>query len=784
MLKLKLFGTPSVDANGAPVIGRAAQGRRLALFAILAAARGRAVSRDKLIGLVWPESTTERARAQLSDDLYIIRSSLGDGAIRSSGDDLLLDADAIACDVERFERLLDEGRTAEAVETFGGPLLDGFHLPDSAEFEHWLDAERARLARRHAEALESLAEASEAVGDFAAAAGWWRKVAAEDPYNGRVTLRLMRALDAAGNRADALKHARVHAALLREEFEAEPDPEVEAFAERLRLEPATRPPPEPVVPARFSPEHVRAETTQPNETAHQPAAARQAVVTRGRRPPVWRMIAAAAALGLIAIIAFRGIPGRALRGAPPLAHSVGVLPFVNMSPDADNLYFSDGLTEQIITVLSHIEGLRVAARTSSFALRDEGLDVRAIGDTLGVAAVLEGSVRKDGNTLRVTAQLIDASTGYHIWASEYDRELRDVFAVQDEIARAIAEALELRLASGAGGGERRPEMQLEAYDLYLRGLYQRNTLNRDAMLQAIAYFDSAIAREPDFALAYAAKATVYGPLVVFNHVPAAEGVREMREATMRALALDSTLGEAHAALGIIKLFWDWEWEDAERSLRRAIALNPNDEHAYHHLANQLRATGRLDEAIAVRTRAVELDPVNPRTTILLGADFLVAGQYDSALAYYARARQLDPSHTLFLGNTGPWLPTGPGEVYLWQGRDAEAVEEYLKVATLRGASSSEVNALRHAYVASGSTGFWRRWLEMDVRQSGGNPDPLRIAKLWGRAGDPERSLEWLERAYAERNPGLVFLRVDPAFASLRSHPRVQRILRNMRLSAD
>jgi serine/threonine-protein kinase len=397
-----------------------------------------------------------------------------------------------------------------------------------------------------------------------------------------------------------------------------------------------------------------------------------------------------------------------------------------------------------------------------------------------VAAVLEGSVRKDGNALRVTAQLIDATTGYHIWSAEYDRELRDVFAVQDEIARAIAGALELRLASGGTGHAAQPQPQFAAYDLYLRGLYQRNTLNGDAMRLAIAYFDSAIAREPTFALAYAAKASVLAPLILFNHLPPEDGIRDMREATMRALALDSTIGEAHAALGIVRLFWDWEWDEAERALLRAVELNPNDAHAWHHLANHHRAVGRLEEAIAVRNRAVQLDPVNARTIIVLGSELLTAGHSDSALAVFRRGQQLDPSHTLFLGSTGPWLPTGAGEVFLWQGRDAEAVEQYLKVATLRGASSGTVDSLRQAFADSGSTGFWRRWLEMDIRQSGGNPDPLRIAKLWGRAGDTNRSLEWLERAYAERNPGLTFLQVDPAFASLRSHPRMQRILAEMK----
>jgi serine/threonine-protein kinase len=768
---LKLLGTASIEASSGPVTGRAAQGRRLALLALLALARGRPVTRDKLIALLWPESPPDRARHQLSDVVYIVRGALGEDVVRSAGDDLVLNPDAIASDVGTFEQLLDEGRLEPAVEMFAGPLLDGFHLSDAAELERWLDTERARLDQRYAAALASLAEASEGRHDFAAAVGWWRRLAARDPYSGRGALRLMRSLEAAGDRAGALQHARIHAALLREEFDAGPDPEVAAFAERLRLEPPARSAPEPVVIIRpaGSPPH---QDPAPTASGEAP--------TAGKRPARRYPAAAATLLLALAILGVYGIREARLVAPPAAARSVGVLPFVNMSPDPENTYFSDGLSEQIIAALSRIHGLRVAARTSSFALRDRRLDARVIGDTLGVAAVLEGSVRRERNRLRVTAQLIDAATGYHIWSEEYDRELQDVFAVQEEIARAIAGALELRLARGGPASPTQRSPGLEAYDLYLRGLLLRNDLTGDALRQAADFFDRAIELEPGFALAYAAKASVVAPLIYYRHIPARQGLTQLRAAVARALELDPTLGEAYAVLGVLKLFFDWDWEGADQALRRAIELNPSDPHAYLHLATYRHVMGRFGEAVRARERSVELDPLNARTHILLGLEYAFAGDHHRAAAQYQRAFQLDPVHPLALG-FGPSLPRGLAAVYLQQRRYQEAVEEYVKIATLRGATASELTALRSAFAASGMPGFWRSWLDMDLRQSGGTPDPLRIATLWALIGDTAQTFQWLDRAYAERHPGLIFLRTEPAFENLRSHPRVARILSEMKL---
>ena len=267
---------------------------------------------------------------------------------------------------------------------------------------------------------------------------------------------------------------------------------------------------------------------------------------------------------------------------------------------------------------------------------------------------------------------------------------------------------------------------------------------------------------------------------MFGYVAQDKGVEELRAVTTRALELDPSLSEAHAALGMLKLFFDWDWTGAERALRRAIQLNPNDAQAYHHLANCMRVLGGLDEAIVARSRAIELDPLNARTTLILGNDYLAAGDLDRALMAYRRGLRLDPVNALALG-TGPFPPSGPVQVYQAQRRDKEAVEEYLRIATLRGATTAESDALRAGYAKSGWSGFWRSWLTVVLRQSEGRPDALQVAGLWALVGDSTQALDWLERAWRERHPALVYLRSDARFESVRAHPRFARVVREVKL---
>jgi tetratricopeptide (TPR) repeat protein len=351
--------------------------------------------------------------------------------------------------------------------------------------------------------------------------------------------------------------------------------------------------------------------------------------------------------------------------------------------------------------------------------------------------------------------------------------------VQDEIAGAIAGALRLTLADAPTRAAARVADR-EAYDLYLRGNWFRNRLSKDALFKAIEHFDRAIALDSTWAPAYAGKASAMGPLFYFRHVPREPGLTEMRAAARRALALDERLGEAHVAMGIVHFFYDWDWPAAGNEFRRATTLNPGDAHAWHHLANWMRAMGRYDEAIAARRRSLELDPLNARTAISLGRDYTSAGRLDLAADAYRRGVDIDSMSPLFLG-TGPNLPVGLGEVYEQQGRHAEAVAEYLRVAARRRATPDELAAMRQAFADGGMRGFWRRWLAFEERTHGGAPRALVVARTYQRIGDDASAIAWLERAYAERDPGLVYLRADHEWRALRADPRVAAIIARMGL---
>jgi len=360
--------------------------------------------------------------------------------------------------------------------------------------------------------------------------------------------------------------------------------------------------------------------------------------------------------------------------------SIAVVPFVNMSSDKENEYFSDGVTEELINALANIPGLRVASRTSVFAVKGKGLDARQIGEKLGVKALLEGSVRREGNALRVTAQLINIADDVHLWSQSYDRELKSIFAVEDEIARSIAQALRRRLAGGESAALVKPATSnQEAHDLYLRGQYFKERRTAESVRKATAYFEQAIEKDPRYALAYVALADSMSLQQYDVDAPASVVVMpKAKRAVMRALELEPGLAEAHTSLGLIA-WMAYDWPAAERSLRRAIELKPEDPEAHHWLALTLGFTGRLREARSEAEQAERLDPTSLIRNNLVGIVALWDRDFGAAEAAFKRTLEMDPTFAVahsFLG-----------QLYVAQGRYAEAETELDRgLASFRQAS--------------------------------------------------------------------------------------------------
>lgn len=786
MFSLRVLGGISLEADGGVVSGRAAQRRRLALLALLATAPGRTLSRDKLIGYLWPDSDTEQARHLLSVAVYELRRALGEAALVSRGDDVHLDAALVTSDVEAFEAALAADDPERAVALYAGPFLDGVYVSDAPEFERWSDEQRIRLEHRYREALETVAHRCAAAGDRLAAVEALRALAARDPYNARIAIALMNALGAAGDRAGALQHARVHETLVREEFGMEPDPGVVALQERLRDEPgngeapaqpeiagevAEEAPSSPEV-AEISPPAAPAgaeslEHHEPSVDAS-PSAPPRASWWRGSwTPGRW------AALLLVLITLAAVWTGRATAPADP---SIAVLPFEDLSPGRTDEYFSHGLAEVVINALSKLDGLQVVARTSSFAFGGAGADIREVGRRLGVSTVLEGSVRRAGDELRITVRLVDVRNGFEIWSEEYDRPTGDVFRVQEEIARAVVSALRVRLVGEEEGPLVRSSTDdPEAFDLYLQGRSQWYARTGAGFQSAIEYFEAALEKDSTYALAWTGLADVYGLLSAYDYgvLPPHQAMPIARRAAERALRLDPTLAEAHAALGNIQHNYLWDWAEAEASFRRATELNPGYAPAHHWYSLLLVARGRPDEARAAIRRARELDPLSTVMSTALARHYYFTREFDRSIEEYLTALEMDESFV-----TGH---LGIGLAYVETGAYGNALDHYRRALSLAGGDQPVVLALiAHAHARAGDREAAVRILEsLETRADAEYIPPEYLALVHLGLGDRERVYHWLERAFENRSSPLAFAGVEPLLDPLRAEPRFQDLLRRI-----
>jgi serine/threonine protein kinase/Tfp pilus assembly protein PilF len=459
------------------------------------------------------------------------------------------------------------------------------------------------------------------------------------------------------------------------------------------------------------------------------------------------------------------------RGVPP---SVAVLPFANRSPSPDDEYLADGMTDELINALAKVPGLHVVSRTSCFAFKGRSEDAREIGRRLQVATVLEGSIRRAGRRLRVTTQLINVADGFLLWSESFDREAEDVFAIQDEIARAISSALRGRLLDPrAEALVRRPTQDLEAYQLYLKGRQSWNRRTEQDLQDARRAFEQALARDPAFALAHAGMADTWALLGFYSAVPPGDAYPRAKQAARQALDIDPALAEAYPAFAYSAMYYDWDWVEAEQGFRRAIELHPGYANAHQWYGNFLSVMGRAEEAIATFERALALDPLSALKYAALGWGCYFARRYQRGEEECRRGVELEPTSVVAHG----WMMLN----LLSLGRDADAVAAAEETARLSGYGVSSLGLLGYAYGAAGRRADARSVLERLTTISATRYiSQYDVALIHLALGHWDAAMEWLQRGHAERDHQMVFLKVDPRLDALRERRDFGRLLERMR----
>lgn len=463
--------------------------------------------------------------------------------------------------------------------------------------------------------------------------------------------------------------------------------------------------------------------------------------------------------------------------AATAAPSIVILPFVNMSANPDDDFLSDGITEEIINVLTQLRTIRVVARTSAFAFKGKSQDVRAIARRLNVSSVLEGSVRRWGSRLRVAAELIDATDGCRIWGEQFDRESDNVFAIQDDLARRIVDTLAVTLLGSAGRALPGPlTSSAQAYESYLKGRHCWHRRTERDLLEGVTHFEKAIELDPRFALAFAGLADSYAVLSIYGLMSPGSGMPRARAAALTALDLKPSLAEAFTTLGCIESVYDWTWADAERDFQRALMLNPQHPSAHHRYAiDCLTPQGRFAEASAELDQARALDPLSLVVNTSLGLPSYFARRYDEAIAAYLKALDLDPS----FGIAHYFL----GQVYVEKKIFARAIPAFEKAIQLAGPSAEMIAALAHAYAVSGQRALAESVLtELLHRSAARYVSPCLLAQIYVGLDESDRALTCLERAATERAADLIWVGVRPVFDPLRSEPRFRGLISRIGLS--
>lgn len=637
MVRLRVLGGFALEGEPGTAAPPRPQRRGGAVLAALAVCGELGCTRDRIVALLWPESDDARSRHGLRDALHAIRRALGPGVVSSDGQRLRLNPSGIDSDIHAFTHALSCGRHADAVQAYGGPLLEGFHVDDAPEFEHWLDGERVRLSREYVEALTHLATAAERSGAWGAAVGWWARAVEHDPLNSHFVVRHMEAMAALGDRANALKAADAHGRRLRDELDLEPGGEVLASVERIRRG-----------------EGFVAPTPQPGRSSTAPPAVPSSDTTAGRSPDTRGVEGTARAMrrfGIAAAVVLAGVfvAGRWLRprvaAARPPRTAIAVLPFENLSTDSSLGFFASGLQDELQTQLTKVTALKVVGRGSVSGYRQTSAPLRQVGEELGVGSIVKVSVQAAGNRLRVNAQLFDAPTQRVLWGDTYNRTLDDAFAVQSDIARQIVAQLGARLTSAeAEAIGAAPTENPQAYQFYLQGqdyLRRPGALGTNFEIAAQLY-ERALGLDSSFALAHAGLSIANYALyeLGYDRTPA-RLERARREADV-ALHLAPDLPQAHLARGQARYVESGDFHGALDEYNRGLRAAPNDADLWFKMAVVYRILGNWDSLMVAYDHARTLDPRNAALYQFIGDTYHHHHRYREAIEAYRKGLSLTP----------------------------------------------------------------------------------------------------------------------------------------------
>jgi len=755
MIEFRMLGTLHLtDAAGHEVKRLLTRSRRLALLAYLVASTPRGFHRrDSLLALFWPELDQEHARAALRQALHVLRGALGSDVVITRGDEEIgLDFGRLWCDVVAFDDAVAAGQVSAALDCYKGDLLDGFFISGAGEFERWLDRERARLREAVTAAARTLITQCEAAGDDAAAAQWARRATRLAPHDEDLVRRFIALLDRLGDRAGAVAAYDEFAGCLRADLETEPAAETKALITAVR----------------------ERQTAAPVQLSHTRLS--DGSVTRAGRNR-WRSVAVAVVVaGLLVSSAANW--RRPLWPSPVAGRvqSLAVLPFQNLSADTLHAWYADGLTEALTTDLGHIRSLRVIARGSVIPFRETSKSPQEIGRALRVEGIVEGGVQQSGGRVRVDVRLVNAATGYQLWADRFEEPVGNRFVLEDRIGRGILAALSLRPSLTGSATQNRA-----AYDAYLHAELRLWRENREDDSVAIKWLEQAVALDPDFAAAQAELAWAYNMRVNLFAPRDTAAATRAGLAAQKALRLDPDLAEAHFARGALlsSVSGRFAAGPAIQEFRRALELNPNFARPHHNLGNIYLHRGLLDKAADEFRATLAIDPANYGATRRLGIVLIYRGRYEEGLRQF---REVPPESNQSLWNYQvAWA-------LLYLGRDKEAadlMEQYLRDHPEdRGGVVTSTRAILEA--KRGEVARAETDIGAAIKKGKGflhfHHTAYNIASVYALLGQPARAVYWLRQTartgwpcypYFARDPNLDRIRSDPDFVAFMQQLKVQ-----------